>query len=181
MQEYFFKALVHHYENMSPISFLSVQISGFLTFAKATNWTWEYIFLQHLSIKDIIYLIYIQWELNTGPTIHMTVLEFWISLVWVQRHHEQHKKTWLSLSCCEQVAYVDFISFFIMKTRILYGENGLVRNINGLFLETKYLTQPIFQLGFHWGFHVNKIGAQGSNLCDSVYSPSWNGLHYWVV
>ena len=48
---------------------------------------------QYLSINASIYSIYIQWVLNTGPTIHAKVLAVWISLVWVYHNHEQQKTT----------------------------------------------------------------------------------------
>ena len=49
-------------------------------------------FFHNLSINAGIYPIYIQWELNTCPTSYATVIEVWISLVWVDRHHERKKR-----------------------------------------------------------------------------------------
>ena len=47
--------------------------------------------------------------------------------------------------------------------------------------KSKIFLSPFFHLGFHWGSHVNKTGAQSSNLCGAISSSSWNGLHCWVV
>ena len=60
-------------------------------------------------------------------------------------------------------------------------KNGLVRHINCLTPELEDLTQPIFHLCFCRGSHVKKLGAQGSKLCGTVSSSSWNFLHFWVV
>ena len=66
----------------------------------------------HFSINDSIYPIYIQQELNIGPTIHMTVIAVWISLICVDRHHERQKMTWPPLAYCEQVSYIVFLGFY---------------------------------------------------------------------
>ena len=76
---------------MSPLSFLSVPISGFIPLSKASKWTIR-LFFQHVSINSGIYPIYIQWDLNTVPTSHATVIAVWISLVWVDHHHERKKR-----------------------------------------------------------------------------------------
>ena len=44
--------------------------------------------VQHFGVNDSIYPICIQQELNTGPKMHATVLEFWIRLVRVDRNHK---------------------------------------------------------------------------------------------
>ena len=72
----------------------------------------------HLGINTIVNTIYIQWEFNAGPTRHETMLSFWISLVWVYRHHEGEKTTGPPLGCCEMVAYIWVFSFLIMKPQI---------------------------------------------------------------
>ena len=43
---------------------------------------------QHLGINASVYTIYIYQELKTGPASHATVLAVWVSLVWVDHHHE---------------------------------------------------------------------------------------------
>ena len=47
----------------------------------------------NICINASIYPIYIQCALNTFPTSHTTVIAVWISLVWVDRHHERQKQT----------------------------------------------------------------------------------------
>ena len=42
----------------------------------------------NLGINASVYTIYIYQELNTGPASHATVLAVWVSLVWVDHHHE---------------------------------------------------------------------------------------------
>ena len=44
------------------------------------------------------------------------------------------KTTWFPLDCCEWVAYVDFIYFYILNTRIHQEKHGLTRHINVLSL-----------------------------------------------
>ena len=43
--------------------------------------------------------------------------------------------------------------------------------------EIEDITEPIFHLGFHRGHPVYRMVTQGYNLCGSVSSSSWNGLH----
>ena len=42
--------------------------------------------------------------------------------------------------------------------------NGLIRNINGLDPEIENLTEPIFQLGFNRGYHINKRAHRDPNF-----------------
>ena len=91
------------------------------------------------------------------------------------------KPTWSPLVHFEWVAHIYFTSFFITNTQIFKGKNVLVRYINGLSPETEEITHPVFHLGFYWGSHVNKMGTPGSDLCVSVLSSIWNGLHFWVL
>ena len=91
------------------------------------------------------------------------------------------KTTWPPLGFCERYPYICFLSFFIMKTKIFKFKDGLVRHINSLDAETEELTDTILHLGFNWGFHMNKTVTHGSNICGTVSSSSWNGLHHWVV
>ena len=138
-------------------------------------------YFQHFSINAVIYPIYIQWELNTVPKIHATVIAVWISLIWVDRHHERQKTTWPPLGCCERVTYIGFLSLFITNTWILWDKNVLFRHINSPTPEIKELTETIFHLGFNRGSHINKTGIEGSNICGAVSSSSWNGLHCWFL
>ena len=68
---------------------------------------------QHLSLNDGIYTIYIQWELNTGPTSHTTVIEAWISLIWVDCNHEIQKMPDLLWAAVRGSLTLVFISFLI--------------------------------------------------------------------
>ena len=81
------------------------------------------------------------------------------------------------MGCYERVAHIGFLSLFIIKNRIVSGKNGLVRHMNGLALEIKYLIEPIFHLGFHWCSHVNKTGTQGYKLCVVLSFSSLNGMY----
>ena len=76
------------------------------------------------------------------------------------------------LGRCEQVAYICFLSFFIMKNRINFDKDCLVQHINGLALEIEELTKPIFHLSFNGGDHINKTGTEGLNLFGEVSSSS---------
>ena len=72
----------------------------------------------NLSINDVIYPIEMQWKFNTGSTINRTVITVWNNLFWIEFYHERRKTTLLPSDCCERVAYIGFLSFFIMKTQI---------------------------------------------------------------
>ena len=83
-------------------------------------------------------------------------------------HRERQKMTCSPLGRCDRVAYIGFISFFIVNTRIFEGKSGLVRHINGLAPEIEELTQPIFHLGFS--------GLQYQQNGNTDPQPLWNSL-----
>ena len=76
---------------MSPLYFLGVSIYGFLPLPKSVKFNRRICIILHFNINARIYSIYIQWELNTGPTRHATVVSVCISLVWVDHHHGLQK------------------------------------------------------------------------------------------
>ena len=91
------------------------------------------------------------------------------------------KMIWSSIGFYERVVHIDFISFFIVNARIHQDKYDLVGHINFLTLEVKDFIQPILHLGFCLGSHLKKTGTQGTNLCSTVSSSSWNVLNRWVV
>ena len=152
-------------KNMSHLSFLSVPISGFLPLFKAAKWT--RIILIFSAFEYQYYHLYHLYPLRFEQ-ITYTSCGFTCSLEQPGLgglSSKMTKTTWLHLCCCEQVAYVNFRSLFIMKTWIIYGKNGLVRHINGLSPEIKYIIKSIST----WFF----TGAPMSTNCYHRVRTLW--------
>ena len=115
---------------------------------------------KNLSINVSVYTIYIQWELNTCPTSHMTVLVVWIILVWVNHHHVRQKRPyclWPTVSGLLILVLLPSSSwrpeYFIVKRL------GQKHQWSGPGNQIAYWDH--FYLGFNRGSHINKNEQKG--------------------